>query len=476
MFKISEKRADPNPLVDDRIYWYDGCPGREHWSRPPSGRSFDTIVVGAGFTGLWAAWHLLEREPGSEILIVDANSVGFGASSRNAGYLVPHFSSSYSELRRSMKHADASALARAGMANLAEVITLVKSLGIECDLVDADIVTMALHPGFDGRIARDIEAAADLGVPHKALSSSDLQELMSSPVFSTGYSTPGATVHPRKLVLGLADELEARGATFSEGVHVTDVSPNGATVSVETNHGTLEARRVFLGQNAWANESAPFRRQVLPVYTYQAVTRVLTDSELDSLGWASQAAFSDRRSILINFRLTSDNRIMFGGRDIVQPFAGRISDQYNYSKRILRLMRESFEQVFPQLREVPFDTCWGGPIGLTPNHLPHVGIYDTAPVAYAHGCGGHGVAQSFLWAGAGMDLLFGDISDRVKLPLTTKSPLRYPPEPARFIGGRATRRQLRWYDDVVQSGRKGDREPPLLTLVNWLMNGRNGGR
>jgi len=476
MTSLRRRVAGFDSVVDRRNYWHDACPTRESPSFAPSETAFDVIVVGAGFTGLWAAWHLRERDPHSTILVVDAHGVGFGASSRNAGYLVPHFSSSYTELRRSVEPSAACALARAGFANLAEVIGLLKSLDIDCDLEDADIVTMSLHPGFDGRISRDLAAAEELGVPHTPLSGTELRSLMMSPVFSTGYSARGATVHPLKMALGLAAVLESRGVSFGEATRVVNVAPRLGMVDVETNRGTFRARRVFLAQNAWAQQSPQFRRQVLPVYTYQTVTRVLTPSELDSLGWASRAAFSDRRSILINFRLTPDNRIMFGGRDIAQPFRGRISSKLDYSVRILGLMRESFEQVFPQLREVPFVALWGGPIALTPNHLPKVGLLHDGLVAYAHGCGGHGVAQSFLWAGAGVDLLFGDISDRVRLPFTSDSVLRYPREPVRFLGGRATRRQLRWYDDVVQAGRKGDREPPLLTLVNRVFAGQSKAR
>jgi glycine/D-amino acid oxidase-like deaminating enzyme len=459
--------------VERRNYWYDACPLDENQFPPSKQDRFDAIVVGAGFTGIWAAWHLRERDPDATILVLDANQIGFGASSRNAGYLVPHFSSSYTELCRSIEMSQASALAQAGAANLRQVIDLLRSEDIDCDLVDADIVTVSLHPGFDGRIARDIVATEELGVPHKSLSASDLGQLISSPALSTGYSFRGATVHPRKMVIGLAENLKSRNVSFREGIHVDKVVPEGEMMHLETNQGSLRAERVFLAQNAWAQQLPQFRRQVLPVYTYQVVTRVLSRSELDSLGWESRAAFSDRRSILINFRLTPDNRIMFGGRDIVQPFGGRISAQLDYSSRVLSLMRESFEHVFPQLRKVPFEAHWGGAIALTPNHLPSVGVFHDGRVAYAHGCGGHGVAQSFLWAGSGVDMLNGEDTDRVRLPLTAHSGLRYPLEPARFLGGRATRRQLRWYDDVVQAGRKGDKEPPLLTLVNRIFAGES---
>jgi Luciferase-like monooxygenase len=165
-------------------------------------------------------------------------------------------------------------------------------------------------------------------------------------------------------------------------------------------------------------------------------------------------------------------KLLFAGERA--NFDGReISSQFDSSSRVLGLMRESFEHVFPQLRRVPFEPHWGGAIALTPNHLPRVGVSTDGGVAYAHGCGGHGVARSYLWAGSGLDMLYGEDTDRVQLPLTSHSGLRYPLEPVRFLAGRATRLQLRWYDDVVQAGRKGDREPPLVTLLNKVFTGES---
>lgn len=432
--------------------------------------TFDVAIVGAGFTGLWSAWHVLQSHPDLSVLVIEANQIGSGASSRNAGYLVPHFSASYTELERSLDLSAASALAQAGMANLREVIALIKRLNIECDMVDADIVTVSTHPGFDRRIERDLKAAARMGIELTALTREDLRGRVASPVLTKGYTTPGATVNPRKLVLGLAKVLAGRGVAFIEGTRVHDTVRNGESMSLRTSRGTVRAKRVLLAENAWAHQDRHFRRQVLPVYTYQAVTRPLTAEELRQLEWSGRSAFSDRRSILINFRLTADDRILFGGRDIVQFFAGRFSFKLDSNPRILALMRESFEYVFPHLGHVPFEVMWGGPIALTPDHLPKVGLCEDGFVAYAHGCGGHGVTQSHLWAGAAVDLMFGVATDRVRLPFTANLSSRFPLEPARFIGGTATLRQLRWYDDNIQAGRKGDREPPLMALANKIFS------
>jgi glycine/D-amino acid oxidase-like deaminating enzyme len=459
--------------VEHRLYW---SAERPELAAPDQSMNtpFDVAIVGSGFTGLWGAWHVVDRDPSLAVLVIEARSIGSGASSRNAGYLVPHFSMSYAELNRANDPASASALAQAGAANLAETIDLVKRLEIDCDLEDAKIVTASTHPGFDARIARDLEAADALGVELAPLTRDGLRELVSSEVLSAGYWTPGATVNPRKLVVGLAGWLGRQGVKFSENTELLDSSSAGDSgVVLRTTRGSFRARRVLLAQNAWAHQSRRFRRHVLPVYTYQAVTRPLVEDELAALGWTGRAAFSDRRSILINFRLTPDDRIMFGGRDVLQPFGGRISASFESNERITGRMRESFEYVFPSLRGVPFEMMWGGPIALSPDHLPKVGIMGGGRVAFAHGCGGHGVAQSRVWSGAAVDLLFGERTARTALPFTATPRRRYPPEPARFLGGRATLRQLRRYDDAIQAGKKGGKEPPLMSLVNKVLSRRS---
>ena len=229
---------------------------------------------------------------------------------------------------------------------------------------------------------------------------------------------------------------------------------------------------MFFAQNAWAHQNPRFKRTVLPVYTYQAVTRPLTTSELHSLEWHNKDAYSDRRSILLNFRLTEDDRVVFGGRDIVQPYGGRISRSKYTDQRILGLLEESFRYVFPMLPEVGFDATWGGIIALTANHLPAVGVDASRRFAYAHGCGGHGVTQSHLWSGSAIDLLTGTDSERARLPFAQRREARYPPEPMRYLGGVATRRQLRSYDDRIQAGQKGDKEPPFLRFASKLLNAR----
>ncbi len=456
--------------VAHRVFWADGLGKQVQQTELRDGASFDVVVVGGGFTGLWAAWHLTQRQPDLRVLVAEASQIGAGASGRNAGYLVPHFSASYSELNRLPDHAAAAALAQAGMANLREVIALVRQLGIDCDLADADIVTAASHPGFDGRIARDLHAMQELGISQTPLTAADLRAMLATPVLTSGYSCPGGTVNPFKLLHGLAGALRDRGVAFAEGTRVHDIERQGDRLVLRTSRGELSAGRVVAGRNAWAAQDRRFRRQVLPIYTYLAVTRPLTPGELDALEWHGRAAFSDRRSILLNFRLTPDDRILFGGRDIAQPFAGRISARLDSNGRILKLMRESFDYVFPGLGHVPFEVAWGGPIALTPQHLPRVGTCLDGLAAYAHGCGGHGVTQSHLWSAMAVDLLFGEVTERTRLPLANGPDGRYPLEPARFLGGIATTRQLRRYDDTIQSGRKADREAPLFALINRILS------
>jgi glycine/D-amino acid oxidase-like deaminating enzyme len=465
--------ADPDLKrpVQGRLYWPAGSLEPLPQTPIDPAVAYDLVIVGAGFTGLWAAWHA-KKAGIDRVLVLDADSIGAGASSRNAGYLTPSFSASYSEMRRTLGVEKSAILTTAALDNVAEVLALIAGLDIECDLVPTGIVTVSTHPDFDGRIKRDVASAEAMGLPLTVLDREALRAQMSSPVLSSGYSVPGGIVNPRRLVLGLAQRLAERGTMFASNVEVVGVSDSGAELALDTSTGTVRAHQVFFAQNAWAHQNPRFKRTVLPVYSYQAATRQLSGEELDRLEWRNKDGYSDRRSILLNFRLTEDGRIIFGGRDIVQPYGGRISTAKYTDYRILALLQESFKYVFPMLPEVDFEATWGGVIALTADHLPSVGIDASRRIAYAHGCGGHGVTQSHLWSGAAIDLLTGVDSERTRLPFIQRREARYPPEPMRYIGGAATRRQLRSYDDRIQAGLKGDKEPPFLRLASKLLNAR----
>jgi glycine/D-amino acid oxidase-like deaminating enzyme len=429
---------------------------------------YDFVIVGGGVTGLWAAWHIRSRDAGASIAVLEAEHIAYGASGRNAGYLHPRFGLTYNELARAHGE-EGGTLARAGVDNVAAVVKRIADLGIECDLVETDLLTVSTHPDFDARIERDMTAAERLGVKVQPLDTGELQRRIASPLLTSGFAEPGALVNPVKLTQGLASAVEARGVAIFEHTPARAVRPDGDGCEVVTADRTVRARRVILARNAWDARDHRLAPQVLPSYTYQAVTARLTDRQWSELAWERGEGVTDRRTIILNFRPTPDGRIMFGGRELVIPFGCRIARRYDASSRISRAMRESFEEVFPQLRSVPFEMTWGGPIATTPDHIPKVGLRHGGRVAYAHGCGGHGLAQSHLWSGAAVDLLFGETTDRSQLMFTRNLDLRYPPEPLRWLGGTATLKSLRRLDDAIQRGRRGDREPWLFNLVNRIL-------
>jgi glycine/D-amino acid oxidase-like deaminating enzyme len=351
-----------------------------------------------------------------------------------------------------------------------EVIGFIKDAAIDCDLREVPMLIVSTNPTCDRRVRRDLAAAEKMGLTcYSALSRSELRERVNSPLLSSGYEDHvSGLVNPLKLVRGLADHLVSRGLSLFEHTPVRSLDTRSRPLALRTPTGTVSADRVLLARNAWSAQHRPFRRMVTPFYVYQAVTEPLSEADWRSVGWRGGEGVLDRRYFLIDFRPTADGRILFGGRDARQPYAARISASLDRSPAVLRLLRESFEQTFPQLRGLKFESFYGGPIAMTPNLLPQVGTLGDGRLAYSHGYCGHGMAQSNFCARIAVDLLMDRQNEDVSLPFVNRSLRGYPPEPLRWLGGWAARAEGRWNDDAAQLGRVSRDEPRLLKLANKL--------
>lgn len=452
------------------FYWRAVSPDWRPATPPSELRDhYDFVIVGGGFTGLWAAFHILEREPTASVALLEAERVGFGASSRNAGYLTPSVGPSYRELMNMGDLDEMGAFARYGEDNVGAVIKRITEMGIDCDLVETDLLRASTHPEFDRRIEKDLAAAEKLGVKLEPLDTQQLRSRLASPILTRGYAEPGALLNPMKFVHGLASALESRGLSIFEDQQVKSVDPFEDGCKVVTAKRTLRAGRVFLARNAWASRDNRLAPPVTPTYTYLCVTPPLTDAQWDEIGWKGGEGFQDAQWLVVGWRPTADRRIAVVGGAEVSPGA-RISPRYDTDKHTLRRNRELFEALFPQLRSVPFEMTWGGPVALTPDQIPKVGLLHDGRVAFSHGYNGHGVTLSYMCTAAALDLMFGEKTDLSRMMFTRNLGLRYPPEPFRWLGGKATTSSLHRMDDAIMRGAKGERPPHLLRIANRILS------
>lgn len=374
----------------------------------------DLVIVGGGFTGLWTAYQALRRDPDRRVTVVEQESVGYGASGRNGGFAMTLAHRSLTTLAAMVGDDEAKNIYLMLKRAVADLTETVGREGIACDAEANGLLIVSNTPPQDRRIERELETAARLGLERdfQALDRDAAQARVHSERIRRGYFEPHCTlINPMRLARGLKQVIERMGGKIFERTRVLAWEEHRGGVTVTTDAGTIEAQRAVLGVNAYGAHLPALRAGVIPFYTYICVTRVLTDSEWTSIGWGGREGVEDRRDGLHYFRPTADGRVLWGGRNAPMHADGP-HERYDQDALQKSRLRETFDWFFPQLKHVPFEFHWGGPIGMTRDFLPIVGFFDktTRRVAYAYGYNGHGVATTYLVGNSLCDLLAGDRS------------------------------------------------------------------
>ncbi len=400
--------------------------------RPPVGEaSVDLLVVGGGFTGLWAALRAKERDPSRSVLLVERDRTAEHATGRNGGFC-----------EASLTHGEANGLdrwpeeyaelERLGRENLDQIEATVLRYGIDCDLRRTGQLTVAtrsheveeLEPSAEGFLDRDAVRA-----------------LVDSPTYLAGrLDADGcAMVDPARLAWGLADAAESLGVRIAEQTVVTGLRRRGDVVEVATSHGVVRAGQVVLATNVFTSLLRTARRRVVPVYDHVLATEPLTADQLASVGWSERFGIADAGNLFHYYRLTADDRILWGGYDAVYHFGRSIDPAHEQRPQTHRVLAEHFYETFPQLSDVAFSHRWGGVIDTCSRFCAFFGLARGGRVAYATGFTGLGVGASRFAADVMLDLLSGEPTERTRLTMVRERPLPFPPEPITWTGIQLTR-------------------------------------
>lgn len=424
--------ADAAPAV----YWLDQPDRPARRAGLEDVRSADLVVVGAGYSGLWTALLAKEADPSRDVLVLEAGSVGWAASGRNGGFC-----------SASLTHGEANgvarwpqeyaALHRLGLENLAGIEATVARYGIECDFRRSGELTVATQPHEVGWLRE--ESAGEF------LDREAVRAHLDSPTYLAGLFQPDETavVDPARLVWGLARAAESLGVRIAEGVRVTGLSTSGRGVDVATADGpVVRAGRVALGTNAFPSLVRRTRLHTVPVYDYALMTEPLTDAQLDSLGWASRAGVGDMANQFHYYRLSADNRILWGGYDAIYHYGRRLGPSLDQRPATFERLATHFFETFPQLEGLRFSHQWGGAIDTCTRFCAFYGTAHRGRVAYATGFTGLGVGATRFGAQVMLDLLDGAETERTRLAMVREKPLPFPPEPLAYTGIQLTRWSL----------------------------------
>ena len=413
----------------------------------------DVVVVGGGYLGMWTAWHLLEREPGAEIALLEAHRCGFGPSGRNGGFVNGY----WDKLGAMAERFGADAALRLGRA--AE--QAVHAIGAFCESegVDAwfrpaphlEVATNAAQEGAWAEAVAGFRAAGGGEGDFEELTAAEVAQHARSPCFRGGTTMPtAATVQPARLAFGLRERLLARGVRIFERSRVTRIADGIGGVRVACDGGAVLADAAVVAVNHAAGALRPFRGMVSTASSHIALTAPAPDA-LERIGWTDGSALSDYRTMLHYTRTTPDGRVAFGWGGGRMGYAARRREVLDVDPRAVAGAERALGRLFPELSGVPVEAAWGGPIDVSPIRLPQ--YRQVGRTVAGFGFTGNGVGPSHL----GGQVLSGMALDRrdesTALPLVEPAVRRFPPEPLRFLGASLIRAALVRSDADADEGR-----------------------
>ncbi|KOV10057.1 FAD-dependent oxidoreductase [Streptomyces sp. XY431] len=403
----------------------------------------DLLVVGGGYSGLWTALVAKERDPSLDVVLVEGQEVGWAASGRNGGFCAASLTHGFGNgLQR--WPAELGRLERLGADNLDGIEATLTRYGIDAEWERTGEIDIATQPHQLDELHEVAEAVAQYGLDVTVLDRDELRAQVDSPTFLGGiWDKEGvAMVHPAKLAWGLKQACLGLGVRIFEHTPAEALREHGAGMAVRTPYGRIFAGKVALGTNAFPSLVKRVRPFIVPVYDYALMTEPLSDEQLAAIGWKGRQGLSDSANKFHYFRLSADNRILWGGYDAVYHFGGHVRHEYDQRPETFRTLARNFFTCFPQLEGVRFTNAWGGAIDTCSRFSA---FFDTAyrgRVAYAAGYTGLGVGATRFGAEVMLDLLSGERTERTELEMVRRKPLPFPPEPVRWAGIGITTRSL----------------------------------
>ena len=420
----------------------------------------DLAVVGGGFTGLWTALLAKEDDPGRDVLLLEAREVGWAASGRNGGFCAASLTHGL-ENGASRFPDEIAALERLGAQNLDDLEKAVARYGIDCDFERTGELEVATEPHQIEWLHERVAQARGFGHDSVFLDQDEVRAEVNSPTYLAGawHRDRNAMLDPAKLAWGLRRACLELGVRIAERSPVRRLRRDGDRVLLETEGGSVRARRVALATNAFPGLLRRLRSFNVPVYDYVLMSEPLSAGQRAAIGWANRQGLADLTNQFHYYRITRDGRILWGGYDAIYYFGGHVRDEYDQRTATFEMLAEQFFATFPQLAGLRFTHAWGGAIDTCSRFFAFQRTALGGRVAYSVGYTGLGVGASRFGGRVMLDLLDGRDSEALALRAFRSRPLPFPPEPVRYAGIQLTRRALARADE-----RQGRRGPWLRTL------------
>jgi glycine/D-amino acid oxidase-like deaminating enzyme len=426
-------------------------------------------IVGGGFTGLWTAYELRRADPSLEVVVLEAEYVGFGASGRNGGWVFGKLSGTAEGWRRRGGPDGPRAMARAIQQTVAEIGEVVEREGIQCDWRQGGTLKVAQNQTQLARLKESLVAERqEIGddASWRLLEADELKaRVMIDGALGAIYSPYCARAQPARLVLGLADAAERAGAAIHESTPVRAISPGAA----HSDEGEVRARYVIRATEGYTANLPGLHRRLLPLNSAMIITEPIAEADWEQLGWKGAETLLDGCNAYTYSQRTAEGRIAIGGRGVPYRFGSRTDREGPVPQRTVDELRERLTSLFPSLDGVAVTRAWHGVLGVSRDWCPTVALDRVTGIGYAGGYAGEGVAASNLAARTLRDLVLGRDSELARLPWVGSPARDWEPEPFRFLGARAIYSLYRLAD---RSELARDR-PSAFARIADLVSGRS---
>ena len=434
-------------------FWLDHADVRRPEPQPAlAGREIaELAVVGGGFTGLWTALQAKEADPGRDVVLLEGRRVAWAGTGRNGGFCSASLTHGLANGHDRFP-AELGELERLGRRNLDEIQQTISRHGIDCDFVRSGELAVATQPWQAESLRETAALGARLGGSLRLLAADAVRAEVNSPGYLAGlWDTAGcATVDPARLAWGLRQACLDAGVRIYEHTPVLAVSEEpgkSGKLALTARDGQISARRVALATGAFSPLLRRLQYYLLPVYDYVLVTEPLTAGQLASIGWQHRQGVGDSANQFHYYRLTADNRILWGGYDAIYYYGGNISAAQDQRPATFGRLASHFFATFPQLEGVSFTHKWGGVIDTCSRFCAFFGTARAGRLAYAAGYTGLGVGASRFGGRVLLDLLGGAPTELTELEMVRTKPVPFPPEPLRSAGVQLTRWSLARADE-----------------------------
>jgi glycine/D-amino acid oxidase-like deaminating enzyme len=404
----------------------------------------DVAIIGAGYTGLTAALAL--KAAGGEVVVLEGDFAGCGASGRNAGHLTPTIGKDLPTLLMLFGKARAAQLVRFADAAVHAVEDVIEQYRIDCDYVRSGNILAAVHPKQEARLRNAAAVAAQLGAHVRFLSKQEMRARGVPRAFISGaLEESGGTLDPGKYVMGLRRAVLDAGITLYEQTRVQEII-DGPKIRVRSGQGSVTADKLVLATNAYTPALGRFYYTVYPLHVTLFETESLNAAQLATLGWKGREGIYTAHESLENYRLSARGTIMGGSKRVRYPYGGSLAGGHDPSTP--GMLERTFRDRFPELGDLHIKHFWGGWIGMTMHFLPTLGITGRdRNIYYALGYNGHGVAAATAMGPMVADLILGNTNEAIGSLRKFVPPL--PPEPLRWLLVRGLMSVLNSVDDRI---------------------------